>query len=611
MKPSGDRYLNKIVPLILLVILITIIRIPINASYVGERDTDSAFFDHLSESIIADGFAKWLLHPASAFGLAEFSYPCFAPFALALASIMTGLTRLGLFTALSFNFGIIGMLVAYITGYAYFRVHSMAFFVAFAFSLNPSFIKYTNDGSFSRVFFLILFMCLIYIIINNKLANSYKYLLIIFFSFLILITHRMSLILLLLLSLSYISAKSYMILANLRGFAAIKANEGKLYLIIIVILFIFNFTAYYPFQAKLTELQSGLFFQGQSTMIMFLNMIFDYFPWLNPASLLISVAGILLILYQRNKNIIDWFFLFAILYCIPLLPFSYYNIHLLIPLLSIPFAISMKYISEIDNKFNAQTILGLSIIMVVCFSLFMTTPIESMIFHKERLQDMYKNKDMLSAAEFISHLDGDIMADDCFASRAPMLYAGRPILPFSGPEYPIYYNQFFKNARFKLSFSTYLKTDFYYLFKMDSALSIDNLAKTKYIYSNRIKNEAHVNNKNDKIFGSSSHNIYVSKANTPSEATLISPSGKSHTNTPTFAWNIEQSSTRYRLWINDPSDKKVFDKWYTSQGVTNGSICQITPDVTLIPGNSYTWWVQTWNDAGDGPWSSGMTFIVP
>lgn len=97
----------------------------------------------------------------------------------------------------------------------------------------------------------------------------------------------------------------------------------------------------------------------------------------------------------------------------------------------------------------------------------------------------------------------------------------------------------------------------------------------------------------------------------PNAATLINPSGTSqHTKTPGFVWNREQSSTWYRLWINDPSGAKVLDQWYTASEVTTGSICAVSPQITL-PTGSCTWWVQTWNDAGTGPWSNGMTFSVP
>ena len=32
--------------------------------------------------------------------------------------------------------------------------------------------------------------------------------------------------------------------------------------------------------------------------------------------------------------------------------------------------------------------------------------------------------------------------------------------------------------------------------------------------------------------------------------------------------------------------------------------------LTVDTGGTYTWWIQTWNNAGDGPWSNGLTFSI-
>jgi hypothetical protein len=93
------------------------------------------------------------------------------------------------------------------------------------------------------------------------------------------------------------------------------------------------------------------------------------------------------------------------------------------------------------------------------------------------------------------------------------------------------------------------------------------------------------------------------------QATLISPTGTITSTQPTYKWNPVSGSTWYYLWIDGPSGK-IFDKWYTSSEVTSGSVCQITPAVTLTSGSSYKWWIQTWNNAGYGPWSDELQFTI-
>ncbi|MCI0529794.1 MAG: hypothetical protein L0Y56_20315, partial [Nitrospira sp.] len=102
-------------------------------------------------------------------------------------------------------------------------------------------------------------------------------------------------------------------------------------------------------------------------------------------------------------------------------------------------------------------------------------------------------------------------------------------------------------------------------------------------------------------------NFTVNASSLPGRATLISPSGIITTSTPTYQWNKVSNSTWYYLWVNGPSGNPVIQQWYQGSVVCSGSICSVTPTTTLGSG-SYTWWIQTWNSAGFGPWSLGMSF---
>lgn len=96
----------------------------------------------------------------------------------------------------------------------------------------------------------------------------------------------------------------------------------------------------------------------------------------------------------------------------------------------------------------------------------------------------------------------------------------------------------------------------------------------------------------------------------PGVATLVSPSGSIGNSTPTYTWNQVNDATWYYLWINGPSGN-VIKQWYgTAQANCNGMTCSVTPGNTLS-GGTYTWWVQTWNPVGYGPWSSAQNFNVP
>jgi hypothetical protein len=97
----------------------------------------------------------------------------------------------------------------------------------------------------------------------------------------------------------------------------------------------------------------------------------------------------------------------------------------------------------------------------------------------------------------------------------------------------------------------------------------------------------------------------------PGPTTLLSPSGKTYTGTPTYTWIAVPETTEYYLWVNDYWGNKI-NQWYTSEeaGCPSGTgICSLTSPVQLAAGIG-RWWVQTSNPAGDGPWSEPMDFTI-
>ena len=101
------------------------------------------------------------------------------------------------------------------------------------------------------------------------------------------------------------------------------------------------------------------------------------------------------------------------------------------------------------------------------------------------------------------------------------------------------------------------------------------------------------------------------KTEEPPAATLVSPTGAITDNTPSYTWNAVSNSSWYYLWVNDSTGNKI-KKWYTANeaGCSTGTgTCSITPNTSLANGKG-TWWIQTWNSKGYGPWSNGMDFTL-
>jgi Zn-dependent metalloprotease len=87
----------------------------------------------------------------------------------------------------------------------------------------------------------------------------------------------------------------------------------------------------------------------------------------------------------------------------------------------------------------------------------------------------------------------------------------------------------------------------------------------------------------------------------PAGATLTAPTGTISSHTPVYQWNKVSMATWYHLYVSSSSGT-VVDQWYQAASVCNTTTCSVASP-TLASGD-YTWWIQTYNLAGYGPWKS-------
>jgi hypothetical protein len=92
----------------------------------------------------------------------------------------------------------------------------------------------------------------------------------------------------------------------------------------------------------------------------------------------------------------------------------------------------------------------------------------------------------------------------------------------------------------------------------------------------------------------------------PAAATNLSPNSAIGTNyTPNYTWDKVTGATYYHLYVGGPSGK-VLDQWYDAATICPTSTCTVASPT--LGGGSFTWYVQTWNTAGFGPWTAATTF---
>jgi hypothetical protein len=110
---------------------------------------------------------------------------------------------------------------------------------------------------------------------------------------------------------------------------------------------------------------------------------------------------------------------------------------------------------------------------------------------------------------------------------------------------------------------------------------------------------------------SSGLNFAVPTLGSPAPVTtLAAPTGTISTTTPAYTWTAVPTATWYFLWVNDATGSGKVKQWFEASalGCTSGT-CTAISNTPLARGAA-TWWVQTWNSAGYGPWSGSVSFTI-
>lgn len=98
-------------------------------------------------------------------------------------------------------------------------------------------------------------------------------------------------------------------------------------------------------------------------------------------------------------------------------------------------------------------------------------------------------------------------------------------------------------------------------------------------------------------------------AQPPAAAGLAAREGK----TIGFRWNATSGATWYYLWINDSTNTTRHHRWYPAYeldcAVGQSLVCKIGLTLDATPGQ-FMWWVQTYGDAGYGPWTAAQTYTA-
>ena len=162
-----------------------------------EIGADSFHLHMIANSVSHYGYATWIVHPFSFFGLTPETVPTAYPYILSGFSQLSGLDMEWTILVFSIFIGLMGTFNCYLMAKEIKNDDVFIFIVVFAFSLSPVFLSYTIWMVTGRNLFLALFPLFVWSVLRNRnLAKiEYKYIAISIILFIILFSiHRIAML---------------------------------------------------------------------------------------------------------------------------------------------------------------------------------------------------------------------------------------------------------------------------------------------------------------------------------------------------------------------------------------------------------------------------------
>lgn len=312
---------TKFILICLLLILNIVFRYPVLPYEIG---VDTFYIHDLSNALIRNGGAIWLGHPLMLFGINE--YPLAVPTLIAGMSETFNLKPELIIYYISLILGLLGtlavfMFIKYVTD-----DFLLAYFTALFFSITPEFLRLTIWTASSRgafVAFLPIFMLFLFKLANEKEKRINWAILLISTLILLKATHNLFYF------LPFIVVSLIITKIIQKYEIKILVRNEKLNMMIpwlFIVLFIFLIVIFrvgiFSKTAFWGNYQSGLFFKGSETYIIFLNLIIDY---IGKMGIIIPISLISIIIIFKNKvSIFEMYLLVLLLLFSPIFTVGLY-----------------------------------------------------------------------------------------------------------------------------------------------------------------------------------------------------------------------------------------------------------------------------------------------
>ena len=417
---------SKYLLLGLLTLLNVIIRLPMTSH---ENGIDSFYIHALSTSISNFGFAKWIIHPTSFFGLYPYSYPSAQPFILSSLSQSIGISIEYTILLFSIFLGLVALFSSFILSNEIFDNDLYSILMAFLYSMAPNFIKYTYWQTSTRGLFMAMFPLLIWLFLRygNRLEKKYVIMLLMSLVFL-LATHRVSMFLPIIIFAYLVALVSNHFLKNyVKSSSSMIFNVHVMYVLFFVSLslFLIQFTEFSILD--LNDYHSGYWWSGTDFISIILNMSADYSSKIS-VLLFFAIAGFVKLISKSEKNVGELFILLSFIVLLPFMGMENYSPLIMFPFLTILTVVGI--IAILDNLIKWKK--GKAVFVILCV-IISTSFVFFMIDHWNMDEDTLSDETMASAVFIKDRSNGTIVANSGDLASKITAFSAVPTIPLGGP----------------------------------------------------------------------------------------------------------------------------------------------------------------------------------
>lgn len=414
----------------LLIVLNIAIRLPVTAHAIG---VDTFYIFGLAESISTFGYAKWIIHPASFFGVYPYSYPSAYLFIVSGLSQTSGISTEYIILIFGIILGISSVFFMFLFAKEVLNNDMYAFLAAFAYSLSFNLVRFTFWEASTRSLFIALFPLFLWLLL--KFRNSIKNF--IFFStifFIILFaSHRVSFLLPIIIIVFF----AVVLLSKILGKVELRFSNNPAILqvhifyilaILSAILFIVQFFNIGPFKVK--DYYSGFFFTGTDFFSSFFNMGVDYTSKIG-LIFVFMIPGMIILIGKANKKFADLFVILGTIIFLPLMGYESYSTVFIGPFFILVSIFGFKTLHHFlaDKRTLVHLTLFTFMVLSIVFVFFMLN-------HSHMYEEPSMPEDLYNSAQFIkinTNTNGTLISNNGDMASKITAYSTKPTIPLGGP----------------------------------------------------------------------------------------------------------------------------------------------------------------------------------